>query len=442
MDPNQWVEDQWAVVQAYQRHLLQVGLVDRLLGDLLAQLKTAGLFDPALIVITADHGTSFRLNDSRRKPSPTNYPDILSIPLFVKAPHQQKGKIDDRNIETVDILPTIADILQISMPWEVEGRSAMNQSLPDKRQKMVITEEGKTLILDPHLDAKYETVIQKVRLFGSGSKPDGLFQIGTYKELIGRRADEIMDGGDIALQCQVDSEGSLSNVDFSGPILLTHLTGRIHNPGQGADEPLDLAVAVNEIVRAVTETYKRGGEERFSVVLPDSAFRDGHNDVAIFQVAHRNGQPVLAEIKRVKRAEYQWGTLIRFAINGNARLYQAEGWAAAEANYSWTDGNRARLVLPTSLPKSLVTLKARLRAFIVPGKIEKQTLRILVDQRLAGEWVVTNPGLHDKELTIPTSFYQSERSCDYLRNAKCSDSVSVGMGLMSGHSRSRSHHWS
>ena len=181
VDPNQWVEDQWAVVQAYQRHLLQVGLVDRLLGDLLDRLKTAGLFDPALIVITADHGTASVLNDSRRKPSPANYPDIMAIPLFVKAPHQKKGRIDDRNVETVDILPTIADILQISMPWEVEGRSAMNQSLPEKRQKMIITEEGKTLIFDPHLDAKYETVMQKIRLFGSGSDLTGSSRLGLIR---------------------------------------------------------------------------------------------------------------------------------------------------------------------------------------------------------------------------------------------------------------------
>ena len=409
VDPNQWVGNQWAVVQAYQRHLLQVGLVDRLLGDLLDRLKTAGLFDPALIVITADHGTSFRLNDSRRRPSATNYPDIMAIPLFVKAPHQEKGSIDDRNVETVDILPTIADILQISMPWKVEGRSAMNQSLPEKIQKMVISEDGRKLVLDPRLDAKYETVIQKIRLFGSGSNPDGLFQIGTHRALIGRRADEIMDAGNISLQCQIDDEGSLSNVDFSGPILLTHLTGRIHNPRQGNDEPIDLAVAVNGIVRAVTETYKVSGEERFSVVLPDSAFRGGHNDVDIFQVADRNGQPVLAAVKRVNRDEYRWGTVISFAINGNARLYQAEGWAAPETYYSWNDGNRARLVLPTSLPKSHVTLKARLSAFLVPGRIEKQTLRILVNQRLAGEWVVTSPGFHYRALTIPNQFFANPK---------------------------------
>src|SRR5262249_8635538 len=55
LDPQDWTDDGAAVVQAYQRHLLQVGFVDRLLGELLEHLKNVGLYDSSLIVITADH---------------------------------------------------------------------------------------------------------------------------------------------------------------------------------------------------------------------------------------------------------------------------------------------------------------------------------------------------------------------------------------------------
>jgi len=409
VDPNQWVEDRWAVVQGYQRHLLQVAFVDRLLGSLLDRLKQTDLFDPALIVITADHGTSFRLNESRRRASPTNYPDILAIPLFVKLPHQQKGIIDDRNIETVDILPTIADVLQIAMPWEIEGRSALNQSLPEKAEKIFVNDAGKALVFDPDPEAKYETVIQKIKLFGPLSDPNGLFQIGTNKALIGRQASELGRGDAVPLECQIDDESLLNNMDLESPILLTHLKGRISGPRRSAHDPVSLAVVINGIVRAVTETYSTGKEERFSVVLPESAFQHGHNDIDIFQVTDRDGQTLLAEVKRVQRPTYHWGSPIRFAINGNARFYQAEGWGVPEPGYTWNDGKRARLVLPTSRPKSAVTLKARLCAFIVPGKVEKQTLRILVDQRLAAEWVVTNPALHDRTVTIPNDFFTNPK---------------------------------
>ena len=39
----------------------------------------------------------------------------MSVPLFIKLPGQTEGRIDDRNVESVDILPTIADVLGISI---------------------------------------------------------------------------------------------------------------------------------------------------------------------------------------------------------------------------------------------------------------------------------------------------------------------------------------
>ena len=51
--------------QALQRHLLQLGFVDRLLGQLIARLRRTGLWDRAMVVVVADHGISFRV-----KPTP------------------------------------------------------------------------------------------------------------------------------------------------------------------------------------------------------------------------------------------------------------------------------------------------------------------------------------------------------------------------------------
>jgi hypothetical protein len=65
---EKWSADESAVIQGYQRHLLQVGFVDTLLGKLLARLKAVNLYDRSLIVITSDHGASFRPNDFKRFP--------------------------------------------------------------------------------------------------------------------------------------------------------------------------------------------------------------------------------------------------------------------------------------------------------------------------------------------------------------------------------------
>lgn len=120
---EKWGEDDWLVVQGYQRHLLQVGFVDKLVGDLLTRLKAIDLYDQSLIVITADHGVSFWPNESRKGASPAHLQDILGVPLFIKAPYQREGVVSDRPVKAIDIVPTMADILGISLPWPVDGRS-------------------------------------------------------------------------------------------------------------------------------------------------------------------------------------------------------------------------------------------------------------------------------------------------------------------------------
>jgi hypothetical protein len=409
IDPNLWTDDKWVTVQAYQRHLLQVEFVDRLLGDLLNHLKSIGLYDSALVLITADHGVSFRPNDSRRRVSPTNYPDILAIPLFIKTPHQQKGAIDDRNVETVDILPTLADILQASIPWKVEGQSAMKPSQLGKTQKTVISEVGKTLVFASHLDGTHETVLRKLELFGPANDANGFFWVGVHKELIGQNVNEILAGQNIPIEYEIDGEGSLNNVDLDGSIVPMHITGRIHRDHQGPEVPLHLAVATHGRIRAVTETHGTPEGEEFSTILPDSAFQPGYNEVRVFAILDRDGRQVLAGLRRKKQAEYKWGTLIDFTSRGNAKRYQAEGWGVPEPAYTWNHGKSARLVLPVARPKSSVTLKVRLSAFVVPGKVEKQTLRILVDNHFAGEWVIGRAGLQDRMLVIPNQLFTDPR---------------------------------
>ena len=126
MNTDTWGDDEWLVIQGYQRHLLQVGLVDSLLGRLLSRLKALDLYDRSLIVIAADHGCNFMAGKSRRGVLEENPRGVLGIPLLIKAPYQRKGVISDHKGRTIDILPTMADILGISIPWPVDGLSLIN----------------------------------------------------------------------------------------------------------------------------------------------------------------------------------------------------------------------------------------------------------------------------------------------------------------------------
>ena len=92
-DGDTWTTDPWVVDQGWQRHLLQAGFTDRLLGQLVSKLKAEGIWNKALVILTADHGVSFLPGQHRRSVTPANFSDIASVPLFVKlpAPGQRAG---------------------------------------------------------------------------------------------------------------------------------------------------------------------------------------------------------------------------------------------------------------------------------------------------------------------------------------------------------------
>ena len=121
---DRWGERQWVLDQAFQRHILQAQYVDAMVGRLLRRLRTAGLYDSAVIVVTADHGASFRRGEPRRALTAGNLADIAPVPFIVKYPRQREGKLDDRAVRTIDVLPTIAKAAGVHVPWQTDGMPA------------------------------------------------------------------------------------------------------------------------------------------------------------------------------------------------------------------------------------------------------------------------------------------------------------------------------
>ena len=125
-----WTGDPELAIQAQQRHLLQVGYTDLALGRILDKLEKTGLYDESLVVVVADHGVSFRPHGERRRVEEGNMEEIVFVPLFVKPPGQTEGRIVDEHARTIDILPTIADVLGVEIPWETDGRSLVGDGPP------------------------------------------------------------------------------------------------------------------------------------------------------------------------------------------------------------------------------------------------------------------------------------------------------------------------
>ena len=89
------VFDPTLVRQSWQRHLLQVGATDMLLGELVERLKETGIYDKAMVVVLSDHGISFRVGATDRRTIVPAYARVVApIPLIVKYPHQRRGRVD------------------------------------------------------------------------------------------------------------------------------------------------------------------------------------------------------------------------------------------------------------------------------------------------------------------------------------------------------------
>ena len=180
-----WAANQAAVDQSWQRHLLQLGYADRVLGRLLARLRATGLYDRALVVVTADHGVSFRAGQKRRPLSPANLQDIAYVPLFVKLPGQHRGRELRGLARTIDIVPTIAEVAGVRIPWRVDGRSLLH-ARPGERDVILIKDKGRRFTIPAaRLEARREAALRRqLRLFGNGPLAT-LFAIGPDRRLLG-----------------------------------------------------------------------------------------------------------------------------------------------------------------------------------------------------------------------------------------------------------------
>jgi hypothetical protein len=289
------VDDRWTgapelAVQAWQRHLLQVGFTDRIVGDILDRLETEGVYDDALVVVTADHGVSFRPGGERRRANQRNLAEIAFVPLLVKLPGDRVGRVEDSHVETVDILPTIADTLGVRVPWPTDGRSALVPA-DDDSEIVVHTSSGSrvTADLSALVRRRGAVLAQQLSFFGEGNEPPGFFRIGPHQELLGRQVDGFAAVG--RARATVRLLGGTS-YDPQAAVVPVHVAGRLFGAGGGEG----VAVAVDGRIRAVTRSYEYGGTTWFSAVLPEDAFRLGANSVRIFLVEAGGGGTQLVEI--------------------------------------------------------------------------------------------------------------------------------------------------
>lgn len=124
--------DEWVRTLLNQAHLYQARYTDRLVGEIIDEIKASDLYDDSLVVVTADHGVAFSGDGNLRSATAETLGSIAYVPLIVKSPGQSQGEIDDSNLMGVDLLPTIASEVGVDIPWKVEGFPAGSAEIADR----------------------------------------------------------------------------------------------------------------------------------------------------------------------------------------------------------------------------------------------------------------------------------------------------------------------
>jgi hypothetical protein len=231
-------------------------------------------------VVTADHGVSNQPRAPHRAATEANAPRIASVPLLIKAPGQRRGRVDDANVRTIDILPTVGSLLGARVPWELDGVVAGRAGDEPVRMQAAGRQDvslGFRAFVQGR-DAAVRRVASEFTLGRRWPVP----RAGADRDLVGRAVADLAPAGAGTGRFELDDPGVFRDVDpGSAPPVL--VSGRL----AGGAPRARLAVGVNGRVAATVRTYEKDGDERFAALVAPEALVRGANRVDVLRVTGR-----------------------------------------------------------------------------------------------------------------------------------------------------------
>ena len=271
------------------RYRLQLGYVDRFIGRLLDRLEETELLDKCLLIVTADHGICFQPGLSLRLPEPGNFGDILSIPMFVKRPEQRTSAIDDRNVSSVDLLPTLAELLKFELPEPVDGTSILNEQRPPRKtfyyeQTMTVTK--------PDLPHQKPSTDRNYKRFGARPLTQPPAEIATHADWHGQRIDQFtVDPNPVTviledpLQFEVEGGTQMPSTFIRNFVIGKLKTSDLKSPSA------DMLVAVDGTIRDSGRTYwVNRHQQAFEFLIPGEPIPYGKQKIELYLVEQNDGK--------------------------------------------------------------------------------------------------------------------------------------------------------
>jgi arylsulfatase A-like enzyme len=182
-------EDEWQYYRDYYRR--QVTLFDNQVGRIVAGLKTNGMWENTIVLVSSDHGDMDTFHKLVFK-GPFMYEHLIRVPALVRVPSGVGGGAPyverEHDWVNVDIMPTVLELAGLDVP-EVDGISyapLLTGGVQGAAREFVVTQYyGKQQWVNPirsirtH-DFKYNLYVQfGEELYDLKNDPDEIVNLAT-----------------------------------------------------------------------------------------------------------------------------------------------------------------------------------------------------------------------------------------------------------------------
>jgi hypothetical protein len=196
---------------------------------------------------------------------------------------------------TIDILPTMADLLHLPLPGNTDGHSALSKEYPALDHVRALgngAEAWYTLPLVTSAD-KTQSIQHKAHWFGSGDSRN----IFTFSPYAGMPVQQlpVATPGQNSASFRLNTPEAYRQVNPDGRFIPAQIEGTISSPS--AHFPDSVLVAVNDVVWATYPCIRQSsGLQEFSVMVPESSFKPGNNKIRLFGVTQDTGKATITEL--------------------------------------------------------------------------------------------------------------------------------------------------
>eukprot|EP00752_Nemacystus_decipiens_P015241 g13574.t1 len=158
MEPN---SDIWHQTMKHG-YLACTSYIDKLVGDVLAELDKQGLADNTIVVVWGDHG--FHLGEHNFWSKHNTMDHSTRVPLIIRLPGSMQPKASagvktNAMVESVDIFPTLCALAGLSVPDTVQGKAftPLFESPDADHRSSIYTRRGSgdTVITDQFAYTRY-----------------------------------------------------------------------------------------------------------------------------------------------------------------------------------------------------------------------------------------------------------------------------------------------